>query len=281
MNEADLIEKILIEAPRVAINGETHYVVENDRLLSESQVEKYAREMVCLFDDKCSEGGGERLVVATDGNRMMKWETPTVLTWAIDNASFIGHCDWLKAARSICEAATEDWNEAARQQGVLDHIRFAPAPENSNAAFTFCYNDFADSPGLLALAFFPNAQPNERVVYIGPGTFSDAIPYDKIGIIRHELGHVLGFRHEHIRDEAQVGMTAAQKAKMEQWVTGDIGGQIIAEFDGQSVMHYPIKPSAGLGNYTFELSKLDREGFGALYSRENTDPEVKVFRLSE
>ena len=56
----------------------------------------------------------------------------------------------------------------------------------------------------LARAFFPNDARSNRNVLINNSAFTlDPIGKLKLeGILRHELGHTLGFRHEHTRPEA-------------------------------------------------------------------------------
>ena len=50
----------------------------------------------------------------------------------------------------------------------------------------------------IAAAFFPTYPPLRRRVLIDPSYFADDLSFDRVGVLRHELGHVLGFRHEHI-----------------------------------------------------------------------------------
>lgn len=54
----------------------------------------------------------------------------------------------------------------------------------------------------LARAFFPSFSRANRSVLIDSASFGAIAPYTLAGILRHELGHTLGFRHEHIRPEA-------------------------------------------------------------------------------
>src|SRR5690242_12940239 len=51
----------------------------------------------------------------------------------------------------------------------------------------------------IAAAFFPNDPLERRRVLIDPSYYAPSMRFDPVGVLRHELGHVLGFRHEHIR----------------------------------------------------------------------------------
>lgn len=278
MNPNELTEHIMKTAPQIEVDGETCYIVENDLLVPGSQLMAYSENVIGMLVPATRDAATvERLVVATlpDG-RKMRWAPGTVLTWGFDTKSFEGHEDWLELAEKICAKAAEDWNAAAVSEGVEKEIRFAPVAPGEEPVFKYAYHPFPNDPGLLALAFFPNAARNERVVYIGPGTFSPHLPYDRVGIIRHELGHVLGFRHEHIRPEAQVGMTIAEKSRMEKWVTGGIGAEELTTFDGQSVMHYPLN---GHGTLEFKLSDADITGFGKLYRMPSDSEMIEDFHV--
>ena len=58
------------------------------------------------------------------------------------------------------------------------------------------------SDGVIASSFFPRSPASQRVLLVFPFYFQDDMPYDRVGTFRHELGHILCFRHEHIRSEA-------------------------------------------------------------------------------
>lgn len=280
MNASDLAEKIFTSAPSITIDGTLYYIVENDRKIPDTQVLAYSQSIMGHSSaPPPGEGGPSELVSATEDGRKMRWKAPTVLTWSMDRASFNGDETRLANALEFCIKAAKDWNEAALEKGIFDKIHFQEVAEVACAAFRISFYPFSADSGLLALAFFPNAPLNERVVYVGPLALDSFVGYDQVGVIRHEFGHVLGFRHEQIRKEAMVGMTAEEKEHAEQWVTGGIGGEAITKYDGQSVMHYPIDPAKGIGTFNFELSEIDKEGFHALYSAPYDPATIREFTV--
>lgn len=259
MDPVTLVETIKAESPTFVMDGETYYIVELDRKLKESDLLAYAKEL--LSEPQFTKTDApEGLVAATVGGKPMRWELPVVLTWKIDDASFAGRPAELAKAKTICSKATKAWNTAAKEHGIHDLVHFKE--DAVDPVFTFKFELFSN-PNLYAFAFFPNDTSDERIVHIGPTTFVTPNSFDAVGVIRHELGHVLGFRHEHIRKEAQVGMTPGQKSKMEKWVTGGIGGDALTDYDSQSVMHYPLN---GRGTLDFKLSDADKAGFKKLYT---------------
>jgi hypothetical protein len=104
--------------------------------------------------------------------------------------------------------------------------------------------------GYLARAFFPYQSRGTRNVLIDSSSYSVAAPLTLLGILRHELGHVLGFRHEHTRTEAGSGCYE------------DSTWRAVTTYDRASVMHYP---HCGGTNYDLRISALDASGAAALY----------------
>jgi hypothetical protein len=109
----------------------------------------------------------------------------------------------------------------------------------------------------LARSFFPNEPRPDRSLLVNESAFDldedDQVPL--AGTLRHELGHVLGFRHEQIR----LGAGAC--------VNGDEDdlGVFVAHtpYDAKSVMHYP--QCHGSGDYQFNLTAIDKSGAACNY----------------
>jgi len=71
-------------------------------------------------------------------------------------------------------------------------------------------------------------------------------------VLRHELGHVIGFRHEHIR-------SGAPPVCPHEDTTGTIN---LTDYDPRSVMHYFC---GGVGSRTLEITDIDRTGSQQVY----------------
>jgi hypothetical protein len=78
------------------------------------------------------------------------------------------------------------------------------------------------------------------------------------GVVRHELGHLLGFRHEHPWDSP-----AACPESQTIGGTADITGRQLTPYDVASVMHYT--GCDGLAGTDYHLSPLDGEGARSIY----------------
>lgn len=129
--------------------------------------------------------------------------------------------------------AAEDGNCNAQNNNVVFDVR----PTNSGG-------------GYLARAFFPNDSRGSRNVLIDNSAFGNNGPTTLTGILRHELGHTLGFRHEHTRPESGACFE-------------DNNWRPLTPYDGSSVMHYP--QCNGTGDKTLSLTNKDIQGAVALY----------------
>ena len=100
--------------------------------------------------------------------------------------------------------------------------------QNTNVVFDV--NPVNANGQYLARSFFPNSPRAERNVLIDNTAFqpggTGSVPL--ANILGHELGHTLGFRHEHIRPEAN----ATQCVEDNQF-------RGLTTYDSASVMHYP------------------------------------------
>ncbi|KAI6779691.1 metallopeptidase [Emericellopsis cladophorae] len=121
-----------------------------------------------------------------------RWEYGSVVNFAAYGGGYPQDGDAEFAALRLWEAA-EQWN--SYDLGV----KFAWVDNLEDAAFVLEYG--GDKEGVLASAFFPNSQPlSTMFVYKKALETSDT--YRKIlkNIFLHELGHVLGLRHEFALD---------------------------------------------------------------------------------
>lgn len=105
----------------------------------------------------------------------------------------------------------------------------------------------------LARAFFPDTARANRNVIIDTKAFDPAQTNNiSLGnILGHELGHTLGFRHEHIRPEAN----ATQCAEDNQF-------RGLTTYDSASVMHYP---QCNGTSTTLAFTMRDQQGVVSVY----------------
>ncbi len=118
-----------------------------------------------------------------------------------------------------------------------------------------------------AAAFFPNYARSSRQLLVADAAFTtSAGGRDLEGILRHETGHILGFRHEHI------------------WITCTSEGQSdarrVTSYDVNSVMHYPQCRPSNSGGY--RQTETDFAGAVSLYGASATwSPSIRTSEFGD
>jgi hypothetical protein len=92
--------------------------------------------------------------------------------------------------------------------------------------------------------------PEKRYVYVDPSYFRT--DYDRVGIFRHELGHLLGYRHEQIDR-----LSGCYHTEDNRW-------EELTPYDPKSVMHYFC---GGHGTKTLAITDVDRAAHRKVYKK--------------
>lgn len=190
-----------------------------------------------------------RLVVHTVNGQDARWNASQKrqLSYCVSSA-FGSRYD-----RTVADmaAASQAWEAVAD----VDFIHVPSQDNNCTAAnpnVVFDVRPVNVNGQYLARAFFPNEPRSARNVLIDESSFT-LDPNGTLsltGILRHELGHTLGFRHEHTRPEAGTCFE-------------DANWRPLTSYDEFSVMHYP--QCNGGGDWSLTLTNLDQNGSACLY----------------
>ncbi|MDI1479130.1 M57 family metalloprotease [Polyangium sp. y55x31] len=213
------------------------YIVDGDTpMFSEAELEAFYLEHV-------QQGA---LAVMTSGGSDVKWDSATALniTYCIST----GFGSRYSAVVNAMNTATGAWEGAANVNFVHKSDQDANcSAQNKNVIFDVRPVNVGGQ--YLARAFFPNTSRNGRNVLIDNTAFtSQGISLD--GVLRHELGHTLGFRHEHTRPEAGACFE-------------DNNWRGLTPYDSSSVMHYP--QCNGTNSWALTLTSQDKAGAALLY----------------
>lgn len=208
-----------------------------------------------LFEIWSASQGGQ-LAVYTQGGVDVKW-SPTQkyqLTYCISDAFGANKAAVVAAMQGAAEGGWEmfadvdfkylpaqDGNCNANNQNVL----FDVSPVNAGGQY-------------LARAFFPDSGRPDRNILIDGTSFDPQLTWPLRNILAHEMGHTLGFRHEHIRPESGAGQCAE-----------DNDFRPLTAYDRASVMHYP---QCNGTSTDLSFTTLDQTGVAALYGPPAPNP---------
>lgn len=260
--EADEFKLLKEGLPSLEIDGQKFFVAEGDLLLDEDELLLYAdvrknqRELYLanqragLLGPAFLAGPRPTLVgILDERGKLVRWAPGTALTYCVLKGSF-NSTDRYNLVRQNFLQATTDWE---RLCGVdFQYLEELDAASNSSipAGAVFVVRGINANGSFIASAFFPNDPPDRRKVLVDPSYFTTS--FDKVGVFRHELGHVLGFRHEHIRSEAPA---ACPGESTDHTIN-------LTDYDPQSVMHYFC---GGVGRPELEFTPIDQDGALQLY----------------
>ena len=131
------------------------------------------------------------------------------------------------------------------------NFTYVPAQDasctTSNTSIVFPVKQVSGQP-YLARAFFPSSPKAARDVLVDTSSFQSG-GFPLASVLGHELGHVLGFRHEHTRPEAGTCFE-------------DNDYRPLTPYDNKSIMHYP---QCNGGSNSLSWSATDKVGATALY----------------
>lgn len=188
---------------------------------------------------------GQRLIVNQVAGQDDAWDAVTrhELSYCISD----GFGERKPAVVEAMRSAADAWMAVANI-----HFLYRPAEDAACSTLSGVVFDVQPVSGMpyIARAFFPSSPRSAREVLIDDSAFNPQAAYTLTGVLRHELGHTLGFRHEHTRPETGVCFENSE------W-------RALTPYDQASVMHYP--QCNGISSWALELTPRDEEGAALLY----------------
>lgn len=234
------------------------FLVEGDILMSKSEIQSYLLNRGPARAGQTSPEArlSKELIVNVVNGQFDYLRTPEdrALTYSIVRESFPSA---ERAAETLAnfQKAAGDWVEACPECGVT----FTLLEEGSTETPDFTLSFVDEVAGPIARAFFPSYPSDLWQVNVFPSYFSPNLSFDRVGVLRHEIGHVLGFRHEHIGN--------IPGCRVE-------GGtfQPITPYTPNSVMHYLCGEG---GSFDLALRDDDIRGFRCLYTTGEPCPQTQ------
>jgi hypothetical protein len=225
------------------VDTDGQYIVNGDEpISSDGDLKKYYNRMVGTTKGKTADNG---LVVNTVSGRDDKWSASQALnlTYCVSTKFGTRHADIVNAM-----AAGAGLWEAASSKVNFVYV----SSQNSNCN-TRNYNvlfsvEPVSTTQYIARAFFPSTSKRSRNVLVDDSIWTSG-NWEPGDILGHELGHSLGFRHEHTRPEAGTCFE-------------DTNWRALTPYDNKSIMHYP---QCNGGSSDLEFQASDAAGVQALY----------------
>jgi hypothetical protein len=188
------------------------------------------------------------LIVNTVAGKDDRWSDAKVgnLTYCVSNKFGNRKAAVVKAAAQ----GTALWEKASSAIDFV-HVKSADAKCTvKNDAVVFPVQP-TKATQFIARAFFPSSPDAKRNILVNPVSLVTTPDWPPGNILGHELGHTLGFRHEHTRPEAGVCFE-------------NLNWRPLTPYDSASIMHYPQCNGTSLD---LSFTRTDGEGVVALYGR--------------
>ena len=188
----------------------------------------------------------EGLIVNTVGGADDKWSASQALnlTYCVSNkfgSSKTNVVNAMNAGAALWEGATSKVN-----------FTYVPSQDGSctvrNNSVLFSVEP-TNTTQYIARAFFPSSSKRSRNILVNATSLMNSGSWTPGNILGHEMGHTLGFRHEHTRPEAGTCFE-------------DNNWRPLTPYDSASIMHYP--QCNGTSN-NLSMTSTDRQGAVALY----------------
>ncbi|GAA5124767.1 hypothetical protein GCM10023339_46830 [Alloalcanivorax gelatiniphagus] len=223
-------------------DADKQYIVNGDEpLASTGELRDYYDRMVHGSEEALENG----LVVNTVSGVDDKWSASQVgnLTYCVSTKFGSRYTDVVNAMTS----------GAGLWEGASSKIDFVHVPAQDascttrNKTVVFSVEPVSTTQ-YIARAFFPSTPKRSRNVLVDDSIWTSG-SWTPTNIIGHELGHTLGFRHEHTRPEAGTCFE-------------DNSWRPLTPYDSSSIMHYP---QCNGGSDDLSMTATDRQGAVTLY----------------
>ncbi len=226
------------------VDADTQYVVNGDEPVStDGKLRQFYDDMV---GDKHT---GKKLEGSLVVNRVNGQDDK----WSASQAADLTYCVSTKFGGDYSRMVTAMADGAGQWEAASSRIDFVHVPtqdsscntRNNSVLFSV---EPVNTTQYIARAFFPSSPKRSRNVLVDDSIWTSG-SWTPSNIVAHELGHALGFRHEHTRPESGTCFE-------------DNNWRALTPYDSASIMHYP---QCNGSSSDLSMTETDRSGARALY----------------
>jgi hypothetical protein len=226
------------------VDTDAQYIVNGDEPVStDGRLRQFYDDLVRdKHTGKQLEGG---LIVNRVNGQDDKWSASQALNLTYCVSTKFGS-DYSRMVSAMASGAGQ-WEAASSKVNFV----YVPAQDascntrNKNVLFSV---EPVNSSSYIARAFFPSSPKRSRNVLVDNSIWTSG-SWTPSNIVAHELGHTLGFRHEHTRPESGTCFE-------------DNNWRPLTPYDSASIMHYP---QCNGSSDDLSMTDQDRAGIRALY----------------
>jgi hypothetical protein len=227
------------------VDSDTQYIVNGDEPVADSgRLRQFFDDMV--GDRHTGRQVDDGLIVNRVNGQDDKWSASQVgnLTYCVSDKFGAAKADVVTATAQ----GTALWEGAS---SAIDYV-YVPSQDSNcstrNKSVVFSIEP-TNTQQYIARAFFPSTGKRNRNVLVNATSLMNSGSWTPSNIMGHELGHTLGFRHEHTRPEAGTCFE-------------DNNWRPLTPYDSSSIMHYP---QCNGSSDDLSMTSQDRAGAAALY----------------
>lgn len=218
--------------------------------------------------DKPTIQGSKPGLMATQSNKLVpeaiiKQKNGKDVTWPEAQRCSLKYCISKESTGSKYDEIVNAMKNATQAWSSNVGVRFIHKQDednncnfkNNNVVFDV---QFVSGRSYLARAFYPDQDRTTRNLFIDDSAFNIQRPLLTLeGILRHELGHIIGLRHEHTRPEA-----AKECFEDKNW-------RVLSPYTFNSVMHYPHCTDDRNTSWELKITENDIKGVISVYGGPN------------